>query len=253
MKRRIAALAALGALAYAAILVATTPATVLAARVLADTQGEVQLIDARGSLWRGEAKARVFPRRGPPVDIEALSWSFRASRLLAGRVSFDVRLAAAGLQAELEAARSPTAWQLRDLLVRGDASGLATLAPILAALRPAGAIRLDAARLDWDGEQLRGEAVAEWSAAAVGWSEVRPLGSYRANLLAPREGPAQVTVATLEGPLRITGRGTLTPPSSLTFHGEARADAPQAQALAPLMAMLGARRPDGAHAIDWRR
>jgi general secretion pathway protein N len=249
--RRTAALAALGLAAYAVFLLFTVPAPYIAARVLDITKGAVMLTGAKGTLWHGDARARVFPRRGPPVEIDALAWRFQPARLLAGRLSFDVKLAAAGLQGELEAARAPGGWQARDLVVRGDAAGLASVAPILAALRPTGAITLAAPRLDWDGEALRGDAMAEWRGAAVGWSEVRPLGSYRANLRAT-QGPAQVSVVTLDGPLRMTGQGTLTPPMGLTFSGEARADAAQAQALEPLMALMGPKRADGAHAIEWR-
>lgn len=251
MKARVAALAALGIVAYLTFLVATVPAPFIAARVLDVTKGAVMLTGAQGTLWHGDAKARIFPRRGLPVEVEALSWRFQPARLLAGRFSFDVKLGAAGLAGEMEAARAPGGWQVRDLVVRGEAAGLPAFAPILAALRPAGAVTIAAPRLDWNGEDLRGDAMAEWRGASVGWSEVRPLGSYRASLRAA-QGPAQVSVVTLDGPLRVTGQGTLTPPMGLAFSGEARADAAQAPALEPLMALIGAKRADGAHAIEWR-
>ncbi len=251
MKSRVAALAALGVLAYFVFLAAGVPASFIATLALDATKGAVMLTDASGTLWSGQSKARVFPRRGAPVDVDALSWTFLPSRLLAGRLAYDVKLAASGITGELEAARGLGGWQVRDLAVRGEATGLSVFAPILAALRPTGAITLAAARLDWDGDALRGEALAEWRGASVGWSEVRPLGSYRANLHAA-QGPAQVSVVTLDGPLRVTGQGTLTPPAGLTFSGEARPDAAQAKALEPLMALIGPRRSDGAHAIEWR-
>lgn len=241
----------LGAVAYIAILAATTPIAFVAARASDATQGAVALANARGTLWRGEASARILPRRGAPVDIDRVEWRFLPAKLLGGRLAFDVRVAASGLTGEMEAARAVGGWQLRDFAMRGDASGLAAFAPILAALRPAGALSVTAPRLDWDGRELRGEASAEWRGASVGWSEVKPLGSYRASLRA-ESGPAQVSVATLDGPLRVTGQGTLALPATLAFTGEARADAAQQPALAPLMGLIGARRADGAHAIDWR-
>lgn len=251
MNARVAALAALGVIAYVAFLAIGVPASFVAARVLDATKGAVLVTDATGAFWRGEARARVHPRRGLPVDIDALRWRFQPLRLLAGRAAFDVRLSAAGLAADLEVARSPGGWQARNLAVRGEATGLAAFAPILAALRPAGTIAISAPRLDWDGEALRGEVTAEWRGAAVGWSDVRPLGSYRASYSAT-QGPARVSVVTLDGPLRVNGQGTLTLPATLAFTGEARADAAQAQALAPLMALIGMKRADGAHTIDWR-
>lgn len=248
---RAAGFVLLGAGAYAAFLAATTPVAFVAARAREATQGALTLAQARGTIWRGDARARLVPRGGLPVEIDRIEWRFQPAKLLAGRIAFDVRVAASGLTGELEAARTLGGWQVRDLTARGDAAGLAAFAPMLGAMRPAGAMSITSPRLDWDGRALRGEATAEWRGASVGWSEVRPIGSYRASLRAA-EGPAQVSIATLDGPLRVTGQGTLTLPGTLAFTGEARADAAQQPALAPLLGLMGARRADGSHAIDWR-
>ena len=251
MTRRILAFALLGLAFYVVFLLAQIPAAFLAQRVAGESRGAVQVQDAAGTLWKGSATARIVPLRGSPVTLERIEWTFRPSRLIAARLAFDVRVAAAGLAGEMEAARGFGGWEARDLLVRGDAAGLAAFAPLLAALRPTGPIVLAASQLGWDGTRLQGDAMLEWQKASVAGSEVKPLGSYRANLRAGQD-PAQVAITTLDGPLRITGQGTLTPPSRLTFSGEARADAAQAKALEPLLAQIGARRADGAHAIEWR-
>lgn len=248
---RAAGFVLLGVGAYAAFLAATAPIAFVAARAPQATQGTLALANARGTIWRGEARARLVPRGGPPVEIERIEWRFRPAKLLAGRAAFDVRLAAPGLTGELEAARAFGGWQLRDLAVRGDAAGVAAFVPLLGAVRPAGAVTITSPRMDWDGQALRGEATAEWRGASVGWSEVKPIGSYRASLRAA-EGPAQLSIATLDGPLRVTGQGTLALPGTLAFTGEARADAAQQPALAPLLGLMGARRADGSHALDWR-
>ena len=91
----------------------------------------------------------------------------------------------------------------------------------------------------------------EWRGAAVGLSEVRPLGTYRADIHA--EGHAgKVVVSTVEGRLRIAGQGTLTPPTRIVFRGEARAEGADAKALEPLLDLFGPARPDGARALDWQ-
>jgi hypothetical protein len=59
-------------------------------------------------------------------------------------------------------------------------------------------------------------------------------------------------VSTIEGPLHITGRGTLAPPARIAFSGEARAEGAQAQALEPLLSLFGPARPDGARSINWQ-
>jgi general secretion pathway protein N len=97
---------------------------------------------------------------------------------------------------------------------------------------------------------MRGEARAEWKDATLALSPVRPLGTYRAELRGAG-GPAKLTVTTVDGALRISGDGTLTAPSRFAFSGEARGNGPQAQALEPLLDLLGPRRADGARALRW--
>lgn len=241
MTRRAAALAALGLAAYLLFLAILTPATFIAARAEAASRGALRFTEATGRWWRGEAR----------VNGVLVAWTFKPSRLFAGRIAFDVRAAAPDLASELEAARTFGGWQVRDLQARGDASALAALVPTLAALQPSGPLTITSPRLDWDGERLRGAAQAEWRGAGVALSTVRPLGSFKATLEAI-EGPARIGLATLDGPLRINGQGTLAPPSTFTFSGEARADAAQAAALEPLLNLMGPRRPDGAYGLDWR-
>jgi len=251
MTRRAAALAALGLAAYLLFLVATVPVSFIAARAAAATQGALRLTDTAGPWWRGEARVRWSPPGGVPLDIERVTWTLLPTRLFAGRIAFDVRAASPGFGAELEAARAIGGWQARGLQARGDASALAAFMPLLSTFRPSGPVTFTAPRLDWDGERLRGAAQAEWRGAGLALSEVRPLGSFKASLEAA-DGPAKITLATIDGPLRLNGQGTLTSPGAFTFTGEARADAAQAAALEPLLAAMGPRRPDGAYSLDWR-
>jgi general secretion pathway protein N len=80
---------------------------------------------------------------------------------------------------------------------------------------------------------------------------VRPLGSWRAE--AAGEGPAiRFSLATLKGPLRLSGKGTLPVPGRLSFTGEARAEPGRERDLEPLLDLIGPRRPDGARAIEVR-
>jgi general secretion pathway protein N len=140
---------------------------------------------------------------------------------------------------------------VRDLEARADAAVATAIAPWTAAWRPEGNLAAASASLDYAQPELRGDLRIEWNGAATALSEVRPLGSYRAEIAA--EGvAARVVVGTLSGPLRVTGQGRIAFPSQLAFSGEARAEGPQAQALAPLLGLMGPRKPDGTHALEWR-
>ena len=246
---RLPVLAALGVAAYLAFLLATLPASI-AARALAASAHGLAIHDASGTIWNGAARATVATPGGR-VAFDRVAWRLLPARLLSGRIAFDVTATAPGLEERLEAARSPTRWEARALQARGEAAAAIAALPWIAAWRPEGRIVATAPELSSDGADLRGSARIEWHGAAVGLSEVRPLGSYRADVTAEGAG-ARIAVTTLDGALRLAGQGTLVLPARLEFSGEARAAGPQAEALAPLLDLLGPRRADGARALTWR-
>ena len=247
---RLATLAVIGTAAYAGFLAALLPAGYAARKAQDLTRGALQLQDASGTIWNGAGRAIVATPAGP-LAIEQLQWRFLPARLLTGRAAFAVHGSSNGFKAAGEVARSPGAWEARDLTLAGDAAGVGSFMPLVAHWRPQGELSLHAPRLTWDEREMRGEARLEWRAAALALSEVRPLGTYRAEVRGDG-GPARVTLQTLEGPLRLSGQGTLAPPSSLAFSGEARGEAAQAASLAPLLDLMGPPRADGSRALEWR-
>jgi general secretion pathway protein N len=237
-----------GIAAYSAFLVALMPASFVAGQVAQGSRGAFQLHDASGTLWKGQGRATLATPAGP-LAIDSLAWRFLPARLLAGRLGFAIEGIGAGLTTRGEVDRSFTTWEARGLTASGKASGVASLLPLLAPWRPEGTLEMAAPRLTFDNGEVRGEARVEWRQASVALSEVRPLGTYRAELRGDG-GPAKVTLATLEGPLRITGQGTITPPGRFAFSGEARGEGAAAASLQPLLDLLGPRRADGARAIE---
>ena len=247
---RVLWLAVLGVAAYAAFLVGTMPASVLLARGHGSLPVKYEVRESSGTAWRGRAHI-VVGTTGGNVAIENLEWRWLPAALLGGRLAFAIQARAPGLDARYEGGRSFTRWDVRGLEARGNAATMVVLLPWLAPWRPDGDIVVTSPRLDTDGREVRGEARVEWRNAAVGLSQVKPLGSYRADVRA--EGSAgTVSVTTLQGPLRIAGQGTLTPPDRIAFTGEARAEGEQARALDPLLDLMGPARPDGARAIAWQ-
>lgn len=244
------ALLILGGVAYAAFLLAGLPAAIVAPRLEAATGGRVVLERASGSVWNGTAAMRLaLPWAG--IVLEEVQWRFLPTRLATGRLAAHVTARAGRLVATAEVSRSPGAWQASGLRARGDASALALLVPLAAAWQPQGPLEIDAPHLAIEGGVLSGRASARWNDAALSLSTVRPLGDWRARLEA--EGaPAKITLATVKGPLRLSGAGTFTPAGRLAFAGEARAEAGREADLAPLLQLLGPRRADGAHPLEVR-
>jgi general secretion pathway protein N len=245
---RASSLTALGLAAYSVFLVATIPAAYVVAHAQAALRGQVELDEASGTLWNGSARARIAPTRGGPT-LERIEWRFLPTRLAFAEIAFAARVTSLGVQGTLEAARTLSQWRVREANLAADASAVASWIPIFATWRPTGPLKLAAPKITIEGREVRGNAEIEWRDAAIGLSEVRPLGSYRATWRA-ENGPGTIEVATLQGPLRVTGRGTTTPALRFTFTGEARSDPQAAAALEPLLNLIGPRRPDGSRALE---
>jgi general secretion pathway protein N len=243
---RVPAIAALGIAAYLVFLAATVPASVVAARIRGPM---VEVGDASGTLWKGNARATLRTPQGP-IQIDRVEWRFHPSRLIAARLAFDVDATAKGIDAHARLERGIGTTELRNLEARGEAAALSLFAPLAATWQPEGPITVTSPALAWDGVELRGEGRAEWRGAALALSQVRPLGSYRAELKGAG-GAAKLTLTTLEGPLRLAGDGTLTREGRLAFSGEARGEGAAAQALEPLLDLIGPRRADGTRALRW--
>ena len=241
-------LAILGVAAYSVFLVATMPARWVAERVVPGA-GRIALQEVEGTIWHGSARAAIGGYAGT-LAIDRVEWRFKPSRLLAARAAYDVAIRGAGFEARGELGRSFGGWAARDITAGADASVASLLAPLMRAWRPEGNVTLVAGALDLDPPGLRGDMRIEWTGASTSLSEVRPLGSYRADVAA--EGTAaRIAVTTQAGPLRVAGQGRLAFPQ-FDFTGEARGEGPSAQALEPLLALMGARKPDGSHAIAWQ-
>jgi general secretion pathway protein N len=243
-------LAILGIAAYGTFLAATAPARWAEARLAAAMPGRYEAHAVNGTIWNGDAQA-VVTAPGGTLVVDRFEWRFLPARLLRAQLAFAIGVRGAGFEARYEAVHAFAGSGVRDLAARADAALVAAAIPLLGRWRPEGQLIVTSPAIDVSGNDVRGDARIEWKAAAVGLSEVKPLGSYRAELKADGPG-ANLAVTTLEGALRLTGQGRVEWPARITFAGEARGEGANPAALAPLLDMIGPARPDGARAIDWR-
>jgi general secretion pathway protein N len=242
-------LALLGLAAYSAFLVAGMPARWVAERVLPPGPRSYALQEIDGTIWRGSARA-AFGTHAGTLAIDQVQWRFLPVRLLQGRAAYEVHVDDPAMKASGELGRTLGGWNIRGN-AGIDAALLTRALPWTAPWRPEGRVSLDVPGMQLAGQEARGKAELEWRDASTALSEVKPLGSYRAQIEAA--GPsADVRVSTVQGALRVAGQGRLEFPSRFTFSGEARGEGPQAAALQPLLDLMGPRKPDGTHAIAWR-
>lgn len=253
MKLRWLLFVAVAALAAVAVVLAIAPAQWLAAAVANASGGRVELANASGTVWSGQATVVIgYERQGAAGAVtlpQPLSWTLAPLPLLTGTIDATLSHPAA-LDAPL---------RLRATLARHVDAGPATLrlpAVLLTGLgapwntlKPGGTLVLNWDHLSIDPGRMSGNLGAEWQQAASSLTPVVPFGHYRLQTNGVFPG-TQLTLLTISGPLQMVGSGTIDAGGRLRFQGSAQplADtdpAVKAQ-LAGLVALLGRRDGEGA-------
>ena len=263
--------AAVGALVTA---VAFAPARWLADGVAQATRGQVQLADARGTVWSGDA-VLVLGAGAGSRDASALpgrlDWTLRPTLTDGAGLALNLRQACCIRQ--IVQLRVLPGWARLRVQVLGldesgrsaapDADGTTWLAQWPAAwlsglgtpwntLRPGGALRLTAQglQLEWAAGRfaMSGQANLELRDFSSRLVTLPRLGSYRVAISADpaQAGTAQVGLSTLDGALQLSGQGSWSA-SGLRLRGEASAAPADEAALSNLLNIIGRR--DGARSL----
>ena len=221
------------------------PAQWLAQAVAQASAGQVQLAQARGTLWHGSAQL-VLTGGNASQDRAALP----------GRIDWQLRPTFSGLRASLHAAcctdrplqlQMQLRWggaqiTLADSQSHWPAAVLTGLGTPWNTLQPQGQLQLRTTDLqaDWAAGRmvLSGQAQLDALAMSSRLSTVAPMGSYRLEL----QGGAvpTLTLQTLEGSLQLSGSGQWIG-QRLRFAGEASAAPEREAALANLLNIIGRR------------
>jgi len=241
--------------------VAWAPAAWLASAVSSATHQRLLLADARGTLWNGSARLILSPGPGSRDASELpqrLGWTMRPGWIDGGpglRLTLDQSCCikpAAPLTASFGLDRLTV--RLPDTTpeqpwIRWPAGWLSGLGTPWNTLAPDGLIAVSAQGFVFEG---RGAAVGVTGAVQVELrdfssrlAQVAPLGSYRMGLVGGGEAP-QLILTTMQGPLQLSGQGSLGAKRS-QFRGEATAAPGSEAALANLLNIIGRR--EGARSI----
>lgn len=243
---RVRSLIAVGVLAFGCFVFVTLPASVVGSRAEGWTAGWLTLHEVTGSAWNGAARPAVSVPGSGAITPDQVTWSWKPLELFRGQVAFDIKMTMGKLTGTAIIARTPFAWEARDVSIQGPAAALAPLHPLLLTWQPTGSVAIESTFFRFDGRSFAGTARAEWRDATLALSPASPLGAWRIDVAADG-GPAKVALSTQRGPLSLTGQGTLAVDGKLAFKGEARAEAEREADLASLLATIGPRRADGAH------
>lgn len=221
------------------------PARWLAAGVARASQGQVQLADARGTVWNGSAQLVLAGGEGS-TDSTALP----------ERLHWQIRPAWNGLRTALEAEccmaqplhlNATPHWggaqlTLTDSQSHWPAPLLAGLGAPWNTLQPEGTLALStrAIAMDWNNGRmvLSGQARLEALDMASRLSTLKPMGSYRLTLTGG--SPTTLQLETLNGSLQLTGSGEWVG-ARLHFDGMATAAPERVDALSNLLNIIGRR------------
>ncbi|MDP4301911.1 type II secretion system protein N [Leptothrix discophora] len=259
-------------------LVAFAPARWLADAVASASRDQVQLADARGTVWSGDAvlvlgagagsrDARALPGRlgwtlrPTLLDGLGLALNLRQDCCIQGTAEVRVqpgwgRVAVRVQGLDDPGSRSPGAaapepdgsrW-----IAQWPAAWLVGLGTPWNTLQPGGALRLgtQGLKLEWAAGRfsMEGQAVLELRDFSSRLATLPRLGSYRIAISADpaQAGTAQVGLSTLDGALLLSGQGSWSA-SGLRLRGEASAAEADQAALSNLLNIIGRR--DGARSV----
>ena len=217
-RQRIVLYCVVGIVAYVVALVATLPATWISRALERASAEKLLLRDSAGTIWSGSARVYARERSGPPLELGELRWKTAWTALLTGKLTADVALGSAGEPAHVEL--SPFGVSVQRLDVSLPARALGSFAPGLETFGPEGILRVRTDSLRLDDESVLGLAEIEWRQVRFTRAPGLVLGSHVARL---RGGGSKVDIelGTLDGPLRLSGKGTWDPKAGLAMAGSA--------------------------------
>ncbi len=239
-----------GLLGVALALVATVPASFADLALARATGGRMRLAETAGSVWAGSGRL-VLVDTGAEVGNRwavagvavpgRIDWSVRALPMLVGQVDASLRIEGMAQPVRVQGGYG-------EIRVGGGAVALpsvelARMGSPWNTLRPSGALSLRWENLTLRQGGLEGRAQIELRDASSAMTPVRPLGSYRVEVVG-RGGQADLSIQTLAGPLRLQGSGSFTAQAGLRFTAEASADPAEQASLNSFLGLIGRRDGD---------
>lgn len=242
------ALAGLAGVALA--LVAAAPASFVDRSLERATGGRMRLAESDGTIWRGSGRIVLVDLGAEEAERRSLAgvavpgridWNLRMFPLLIGQVDASIRVDGMTQPVRIQGGYG-------EMRVGGGSVALPSvelgrMGSPWNTLRPSGALSLRWENLTLRQGGLEGRAQIELRDASSAMTPVRPLGSYRVDIIG-QGGQAELGIQTLAGPLRLQGSGNFSAQGGLRFTAEASADAAERSRLDSFLGLIGRRDGD---------
>jgi general secretion pathway protein N len=240
MKRRY--LIAIGLSVYAVAVIATAPATLIDAGLQSASHGRLRLAEAQGTLWSGSGQIELRDSGGRTGVAKNLAWRFLPESLLRGRLVCEVGLDQSAKRFPVTIALSRI--EIADAEINLPATVLGLSVPKLAPLGLTGDVLLRVASVMIERKAMQGNATLQWRDAGSVLTPISPLGDYELRL--DGEGATvHAYLRTIQGPLRLEGKGSWATGNHPVFLATARVPAQHQQQLAPLLRLIAVERGEG--------
>lgn len=231
--------------AFVAAVVVMLPVHWAANAIEHATYGRVHILGATGSPWRGRGEL-VVRVEGGEVALGSASWRWLPERLLAGEFAMALQFDGLAIGGAV-VARRISGLVLRETQVTLPAAALADRVAPLRGSSPGGTLVFRTRALDLGPRGAAGSAELLWNGASTASGL---LGDYRCVLQATPGAAAQVTIATLRGPLHLSAAGEVGAGGALRLRGTAKLEPEYRDRFSSLLLALGTDRGDGAVAFD---
>ncbi|MDF0605487.1 type II secretion system protein N [Neisseriaceae bacterium TC5R-5] len=244
MGRKIA-LGLLCSLLFMGGLVLALPANLLSLPLRQATAERWQFSGSQGTVWSGNTQLVYVGEQGQVLTMSRIGWQFQPKAVLAGRLRW--QLESDGQKGLLELGWNQL--QLSGLSLTLPVAALANLSKTWQAARLGGDLHLNVAQFSRRQGQLSGGMQLSWLGASSPMTTQQPFGSYQLHINGSGPG-LNFQLATLDGPLQLTGQGQWQPGAELKLAGTASSTPEQYDALKPLLLMLG--QPSGPNSVNWQ-
>jgi len=240
MKRRY--LVAIGLLVYLVAVIAATPATLIDGSLRRASDGRIRLTEARGTLWSGAGQIEVRDAGGRTGIAKNLAWRLLPESVLRGRLICEVEVDQSGRRFPVTMSMSRI--EISNAEINLPAAVLGLGVPKLAPLGLTGEVQLRVTSMSIESKEMQGNATLQWRDAGSVLTSISPLGDYELRL--DGEGTTvHAYLRTIQGPLRLDGKGSWVNGKNPVFLATANVPAQHQQQLAPLLRLIAVDRGEG--------
>lgn len=236
-----------GLLGAALVVLLAAPASFVDRGLAGATQGRVRLAEAEGSIWDGSGRLVLVDIGAQAGDRRSISgvavpgridWDLRVVPLLIGQVDATLRIEGMAQPVRVQGGYGEIRISGGSLTL--PSVELGRMGSPWNTIRPSGALGLRWENLILRRGVIEGRAQIELRDASSAMTPVRPLGSYRVDVVGQGR-QAELSIQTLAGPLRLQGSGSFDAQNGLRFTAEASTDAAEQGRLQSFLGLIGRR------------